>query len=423
MVVEDARGDRYHLKFDYPAQPETESGADIVVQRLLWAIGYFVSDDEVIELRRDELVVGPEGVERFTLLKRRALTDAAIDAALARTPRTPDHMHFRAVASKQLAGDPVGGYAALGVRPDDPNDRVPHEHRRDLRAFSVFSAWFGSTDVKEYNTLDMWIEDPARRGRGYLMHYLIDFGKALGAWVTQGEHEHDSFAGHFDYGFALRSLFSFGLWSRPWEAIPYPSLRGVGRFDADRFLPDTYAPAVPYAPFLYTDRFDGLWAAEILARVRPEHVEAAVARARYSDPRSRAYLTRTLIARQRKLMRYWFTQTTPLARFRLEPDGAQVRVCAEDLMLGTALARAEGTRYALSAYDRNGAALAFREELAARDDGALCSSGLTLGAAQEGYTRLAIRVQRGTQALSEVVVHLARSRSTGEPQIIGIERR
>src|SRR6185503_19297177 len=37
LTVEDARGDKYIIKFDERGHPEAESAADVIVQRLTWA--------------------------------------------------------------------------------------------------------------------------------------------------------------------------------------------------------------------------------------------------------------------------------------------------------------------------------------------------------------------------------------------------
>ena len=63
-----------------------------------------------------------------------------------------------------------------GVRDDDPNDTVPHEHRRELRGLRVFAAWLNHTDMKEDNTLDMFVEEG---GRHFVKHHLVDFGEAF----------------------------------------------------------------------------------------------------------------------------------------------------------------------------------------------------------------------------------------------------
>ena len=60
---------------------------------------------------------------------------------------------------------PVGGFRYYGTRPDDPNDVVPHEHRRELRALQVFGAWTNLVDMKAGNTLDTVITENGRGDR------------------------------------------------------------------------------------------------------------------------------------------------------------------------------------------------------------------------------------------------------------------
>ena len=71
----------------------------------------------------------------------------------ARRSATPT-ARYRAVAGRALPGTVLGGFRYHGTRPDDPNDVVPHEHRRELRALKVFGAWTNLVDMKAGNTLD-----------------------------------------------------------------------------------------------------------------------------------------------------------------------------------------------------------------------------------------------------------------------------
>ena len=64
------------------------------------------------------------------------------------------------------------------MRSDDPNDIIPHEHRRELRGYRVFCAWLNHDDSRAINSLDM-IEGP--EGRKYIRHYMFDFGSILGS--------------------------------------------------------------------------------------------------------------------------------------------------------------------------------------------------------------------------------------------------
>ena len=85
---------------------------------------------------------------------------------------------FRGVASLFLKGKPAGPFRYFGTRADDPNDIVPHEHRRDLRGLRVFAAWVNHNDSKSLNSLDMLVD---RRGDRFIKHNLIDFSAVFGA--------------------------------------------------------------------------------------------------------------------------------------------------------------------------------------------------------------------------------------------------
>ncbi|HET9482837.1 MAG TPA: hypothetical protein VFO79_02675, partial [Xanthomonadales bacterium] len=125
FVFEDARGDKYILKFDNKDEAEMETGAHAIVQRILWAIGYNVPQDHIGYVRREDLVVGPKA-------KQDGYSDEKLDLALQRVHRTDDG-RIRVLASRFLPGTPIGPYAREGTRRDDPNDVIAHENRRSLR--------------------------------------------------------------------------------------------------------------------------------------------------------------------------------------------------------------------------------------------------------------------------------------------------
>jgi hypothetical protein len=328
----------------------------------------------------------------------------------------------RVLLSEFLAGKPIGGFPMTGVREDDPNDRIPHEHRRSLRGLELFFAWLGQTDVKEANTLDMWVGSE-ESGRGYVRHYQLDFGKSLGTWGLAGR-ERDAFAPHFDYADATSSLLTFGLERWPWEGLKAPPLRGIGRFEARRFDPARYSPTNPYAPFFYTDRFDRYWAAKIIARFSRAHLEAAIRPGRYTDPRARAYLLETLIARQRKVVRYGFAEVSTLDDFRLTRSGRErFALCARDLAIVTGLARSAPAHYVVRVYDWSGRQLGPTRARASSADGKVCIRGLPIGLTHEAYTMVAYeaRPEGGTE--THIIVHLARDPASGRIRVIGLERR
>ena len=59
-----------------------------------------------------------------------------MNVILENVARNPDGT-YRVVAGRLLPGKILGGYQYAGTRPDDPNDLVPHQHRRELQALRV----------------------------------------------------------------------------------------------------------------------------------------------------------------------------------------------------------------------------------------------------------------------------------------------
>jgi len=422
LRVKDAHGSTFLLELDPPRLPEMTSGADIVVQRLLWAVGYHVPEDSIAYLRRDELVIDADSM-RETDDGEVPFTEADLDGWLAGQPRTPEG-RVRALASKFVPGEPVGPYSPDGRRRDDPNDRVRHEHRRDLRGQFVFFAWLANTDLNPSNRLDMWVEDPHRPGQGHVVHWLIDFDRALGAISTTNDVPWDGYSYTIDYGLVLASTLGLGLWERPWERAKDPGLPGVGRFESEHFSLARFRPRHWHGPFLYRDDFDDFWATKILMRLRPEHIRAAVGAARYTDPRASAYLVRTLLARQRTIGRQVFTKVNPLDGLRVVTRGADTALCADDLLLHHGLGDAAiETRYEARAYDWHGRLLPWRGRAGPGRDGSFCLDRLRSGRARHDYTIVEIRTRRGPRKYAPVLVHLARDPGSGRLRVIGIDRR
>ena len=242
---------------------------------------------------------------------------------LATSPRLPDGA-YRALSSELLPGKPKGGCSPEGVRDDDPNDRIPHEHRRELRGLRVFSAWLGHTDMKQDNTLDMYVDDGGRR---YLRHYLIDFGEALGGHAGEKDRDEDGFEHFLDWENQGKALVAFGLWKRPWEGRRRTPWLSIGTFAADDFDPRAWREAYPYFPFFEMDASDGYWAAKIAMRFERKHIEAAVAAGRLSHPEAARYLVETLIRRQRKVGSAYLEAVTPFDELTIRPGA----VCGVDL--------------------------------------------------------------------------------------------
>jgi hypothetical protein len=422
FVISDARGERFLLKFDRAGHPETETAAEVITGKLLWACGYNVPEDHVVYLRPEDLVLAPDAVIRDRNGDRGRLERAELARSLEKIVHEPDGQ-IRAMASRILDGKSLGGHAAEGVRSDDPNDRIPHELRRDLRGAYAFFAWLDQNDVKEDNTLDVWVADPAKPRRRYVKHYLLDFGTSLGAAALFSR---DPRLGHeyaVDVPDMLTILATLGLLERSWERRTAPTLRGVGLLDTATYDPGAWKPETQaYVPFRTADDLDKLWAAKILIRFTRAQLRAVVETARLSDPRAVEYITDALVARQRATARHWFSRVSPLDRFA--PASGGHALCFDDLMLTYRLAPAPAgaaTSYRVTAYDRGGRPLGAASGLPAGASGRTCAP-LKLAGDRDGYTIVRIDTRRPRQRTGATFVHLARDPASGAPRVIGVWR-
>ena len=432
FVAEDVTGTRYILKFDHLKQPIIETATDVVVQRILWACGYNVPENSVIYLGRDRLAVTERSTIRDAIGKR-PLTESDVDEVLTRVPGRADG-RFRVLASKYLPGVPVGGISPVGVREDDVNDTIRHEDRRVLRGLYVFFSWLQYTDVKSGNTLDMWVEDAERPGRHYVMHYLLDFGKSLGAFGPLHGRIYDGHAYNFDFMYDFLSLFTLGLWQRPWEGTPDPGLPGLSPLDAEHFDPGAWKPHWPYSPFRHMDEYDGYWAAKIVMSFTPAHIRVAVEQGRFDHARAVEHLTRVLVQRQRRIGEYWFRRVNPLDGFALGEREGRVRLCFDDLLLRHGLADRTSGRYAATSFNFSGKSLGWRADVrpgigtaaTGNEQGhayTACVDGFSLAENNHGYTIVRLDTWRGDRRLLPVEVHIARHPISGVARIIGIHRR
>jgi hypothetical protein len=416
FIIEDSAGDRYLLKFDPKRFPETETAADVIVARLLWACGFNVPEDYIVGFTPDELVINEGAVVKDIFGEPTPLTRAILEEKLSLINVNPDGS-VRGLASRFLSGKPLGGFAREGIRADDPNDKIPHQRRRDVRGAYAIFAWLDHADIKEDNTLDMWVEDSANPEVHYVRHFYLDFGKALGVQETHNRLRQIGFSYILDLSDALKSAASLGLWKREWEERVQPRLRGVGLYDVETYQPGDWKAFTPsYFPFLDADRFDGFWASKILIRFTEPQLRAAVSEAKLTDPRAAAYLVRNLIGRQRKTARYWFSRVNPVDNLSLA-GGA---LCFDDLTARHELEPTTAT-YRARGFDRGGRATGFRSEARADGSGRVCHRGVAPSGSRDGYAIVELGTDRPGRQLPPTHVHLARGPG-GALRIIGIRR-
>ena len=312
--IVDAMGTTYQLKFDPLSNPEMATSAEVICTKFFYAIGYFVAEDYLVSFSRNEIEVSPKAQFVDMTGKRRAMTAKDVDQILARAFKGKDGS-YRAVASKFIEGTPVGEYRYHGTRPDDPNDIFPHEHRRELRGLRVFSAWLNHDDSRSINTFDTLVKE---NGNQFIRHYLFDFGSTLGSASVFAQKPRAGNEYLWEPGPTFKSIFTLGLWVRPWIRVDYPNYPSIGNFEADFFQPEKWKPEYPNPAFKNLTDEDAFWAAKVVMAFSDDQVRAIVKTGQLSDPRAEAYLTETLIKRRDKVGRFWLNQVNPLDQFRVD---------------------------------------------------------------------------------------------------------
>jgi hypothetical protein len=317
FTVRDARGDVWFITFDAKGQPRAATGAIAVAVRLAWTFGYHQVESFLATLNPKDLAVADTAKFPIQGKKSRPMTMKDVERVLERSARNADGT-YRVMAGRAVPGRVLGGFRYYGTRPDDPNDVVPHEHRRELRAIQVFGAWINLVDLKAGNTLDTVIEE---KGRGIVRHYLQDVGSTFGTGAL-GPREWDEGWEHLYEGPPLRKrLVTLGFYIRPWQTADYIALPEIGRFEGDAFEPEKWRSRVPAAALQYAREDDTFWAALRVAAFSDEHILAAARAAQYTDPRATSLLADVLIKRRDKIARAYLPKINPLIRFALDGGG------------------------------------------------------------------------------------------------------
>lgn len=318
FLVQDEAGHRFLVKLDHPAYPQLSSGAELVATKLLHAAGYNVPENYAVTLKLERLVLADNATTSGRYGGTVPLTPKGLEAILSNANPFPDGT-VRALFSRIIEGQALGPFEFEGVDDRDPNDRIPHEHRRSLRGLRVFSAWINNTDTRAANTLDVF-QPSADPELGYVRHYLIDFGDALGAAGTEPKYIAEGYEHLVDLERMAFGFFSLGIYYPYWLPVQRSPFRAVGTFEDDVFEPSGWRPALPNPAFEASDPLDQYWAAAILARFDPDMVAAAVDAVGYRNPDARDWILRVLLARQYKLVAHAFKEVLALEDLQIDAN-------------------------------------------------------------------------------------------------------
>ena len=316
FTAKDAKGETWFLEFDPPYYPEGATGAVAVATKLFWALGYNQVESFVTTFDPKKAEIDPKATVKRPSGKRTKFTHDDINVVLESVARNADGT-YRVIAGRLLPGKILGGFLYEGTRPDDPNDVVPHEHRRELRALRVFGAWANLTDLKAANTLDTV---QVVNGRSIVKHYLQDVGSTFG--MCNDLYEWDLSYEHFYQGdTTMKRLASFGFALSPWQTIKYVEYPSIGKFEGDRFDPRLWRPQTPTTAYMELRDDDAFWAARRVAAFTDELIRAAVHEGQYSDPNAEKYLGDVLIKRRNKIATIYLTAINPVVSPKLDANG------------------------------------------------------------------------------------------------------
>jgi hypothetical protein len=339
--IKDEAGERYVLKFDLPNGPERNSAADRIGSLIAHAAGYNAPFNSIVRFRESDLLLDTEAYFEDPMGRRRPLTQTDVEDALSRIARRKDGS-YRGMASHFIPGIPKGWFPYWGTRKDDPNDLVPHELRRELRGLRVIASWFNHVDVKEINTHETFV---AENDRGYLKHYLIDFGSTMGSGDFINGPCRVGFEHIFDGGAIGHSLITLGAWARPWEELCHIEHPEVGWFEAELFDASKWKANYPNLAFVEMDESDGYWGAKIVTAFTDELVWALAEAGEYSRSEVTRYVEETFLRRRDKIGLYWLDLVTPLEDFELETGGEKWILTFRDLGVERGYAEKEDRVY------------------------------------------------------------------------------
>jgi len=317
FTIRDSTGEIYWIKFDPQGFAEMASGAEVISTKFFHAFGYHVAENYLATFRPEDLQVAPDATMKDEDGRSRRLTRDDLDAILAPVARQADGS-YRVLASRNIAGRPLGPFRYYGTRPDDPNDIVPHEHRRELRGLSVFAAWLNHDEVRSSNSHDSIV---VAGNRQIVRHHLLDFGSTLGSGSIRAQSRRAGNEFVWESRPTLITMLTLGLYVRPWIKVPYPDIPSVGRVESSYYRAETWKPDYPNPAFRNARPDDRFWAARIVAAFTDEAVAAIVRSANFTDPKATEYLTKTLLERRTKVLTAWLNGTNPLVDLALSETG------------------------------------------------------------------------------------------------------
>lgn len=412
FTIRDSNNQLWFLKFNPPGWPGMATGSEVVAAKLFWAAGYHTAEYYIVTLDPDNLEIGADTTITPAEEVSRPMHLNDVAWLLGRADRDANGT-YRVIASKATPGRPVGRIAFQGTRADDPNDIVPHEHRRELRGYFVFAAWLNHVDAKGINSLSSLVTE---NGRSFIRHYLLDFGSALGSAAVGPREGWEGYEGLVeDTGEIAKRVLTFGFRIPAWRTQDYFESPSIGRLPRDhsRWDPEDWSPHITNAAFRHMRADDTFWAASKLAAISDEMIDAAVAEGRFNDPAAEAFLVKAISDRRRRILEQFLPAVNPVTAPAIEQGVLSFRNLAVDAGVAKA---PEGYRALWYTFDN----AADRSTLIEATTGAASSFRVPALPASE-FIKVDLSATGGPEAWTRPVSVYFR-RAAGAYTLVGLER-
>jgi hypothetical protein len=414
---------KFLFKGEPKDQPERPSAASVLGAAVYETVGFNSSCEQIVYLRPSLLKLAPGLKVKGNFGAMEPFDQKMVDKILGDAPHRGGLVRMQ--ASAWLPGYLIGPFSYTGTRPDDPNDIIPHDDRRELRGGRLLAAWLDHFDAREQNSMDAWVVDsPGGKGKpdaspGHVEHYYLDTSDCLGSeWDWEQISRRLGYSYVADWGDMAQDFVTLGIPVRPWDRVRRKRGREIfGFFNVSEFDPEHWKNEYPNAAFSRMTERDGAWMARILARFTPEMVETLGRMAQFSDPGNTVYLTQVLQGRLEKILARYLSRLSPITDVRVAEDD---QLCGEDLAEARRLSAASSFHY--EARFPGGPALAVSRQ----PDGKICvtlphvaPNGGPPDNAGERYVRVVITdgVARGA-----LVVHLYDLGPSRGYRLAGLER-
>jgi hypothetical protein len=417
FAIEDSNGDKYFIKFDPTRYSELASGAEVVATKLFYAAGYFTPENFITYFDPEKLKMGDK--VKFTDHKgrKRFMTEDDLNEII-ESVEIGENGRIRAIASKYVPGRPLGPFRYESTVKSDPNDFIPHQHRRELRGLYVLGAWLNHIDSKGQNSLDTYIED--ENGNKYVRHYLIDFGTCLG---SGGRGPHPLYRGHeneIDPGSMLRKILTLGLWVKDYEKPDIIEFPSIGRYSSTGFEPGRFQSIFPNPAYANMTLRDAFWGTKLVMSFDNDQLAKAVESGKYSNETAADYLLEQLILRRDAIGKYWFDRISPLDDFELKEESDGTKLLFKDIAIATGL-ETTSLGYVVE-MEIDGVLASFEvKKSAATPDGYFFASIGDLDFNDIATLKVG-KKESGNKIDKYVHIYISRSNETGGLEIVGIYR-